>query len=326
MRQRQRATAGPASIWWRTRQSTATGARRRRRPDLEPLESRRLLASIAEISVPSGPVAAPDRITTGPDGNLWFTEFDSGQIGMVNPATQQVTEFPLPQRNAQPFDITAGPDGNVWFTEFNTSQIGMINPGTHKITEYATPTSNAEPYDITAGPTGSDTLWFTEWDSNQIGVINASTGKITEYVIPTPNAVPEGITVGPGGNIWFTETMAGKIGMFDPATGKFTEYALPVATVQPYGITAGAGGIWFTELAGDQIGMIDPDHGCIRCADQHPRAESGADRDHIGARRVPVVHPAGHQPDWNPQSIDRDDYRAGHTDIERRTARNHDGS
>jgi virginiamycin B lyase len=260
MTQRQRSRTG--TIWFRRISSRpASAGARRRRPDLEPLESRRLLATIAEISAPTGLAAGPDRITTGLDNNLYFTEYNSGQIGMVDPATQKVTEFPLPARNSQPFDITAGPDGNIWFTEFATSQIGMLNTATHVITEYSTPTLNAEPYDITAGPKGSDTVWFTEWNVNQIGVMNVGTGKITEYAIPTPGAVPEGITVGPGGNIWFSETMAGRIGMFNPASDKFTEYALGDSTAQPDGITAGAGGIWFTEYAGDQIGMIDPTTG-----------------------------------------------------------------
>ena len=40
-------------------------------------------------------------ITAGPDGNLWFTEISGRQVGMINPATHAITEFPIP---------TASPD------------------------------------------------------------------------------------------------------------------------------------------------------------------------------------------------------------------------
>ena len=248
--------------------------RERRRLDLEPLEPRRLLASISEITVPSGLAAGPDRITAGPGDTLWFTEYNSGQIGVVDAATQKVTEFPLTERNSQPFDITTASNGTIWFTEFTAGQIGTINPSTDKITQYPLSDTEAEPYDITAGPAGSDTVWFTEWNGNQIGEVNVNTGAITEFPIPTSDAEPEGITVGPGGNIWFTEAMAGKIGMFDPATEQFTEYQLAASTSQPDGIAAGPGGIWFTEYAGNQIGLLNPVSGAVVTTINIPVARS----------------------------------------------------
>jgi streptogramin lyase len=244
-----------------SRRTAKRGLARRGLARVEHLESRRLLASISEIPVPAGQRAEPDRITLGPAGNLWFTEYGSGQIGMVNPTTQAVTEFPLSQRNAEPFGITLGSDGNIWFTELNADEIGMINPSTHAISQIPVPTAFAAPYDITAGPNG--TVWFTEWNANQIGMVNLSTQKITEFTIPTSDSVPEGITLGPDGNIWFTESLAGKIGMINTQNDQITEYPLPSLTSQPSEITSGPGGLWFTENAGNQIGMINPATGAF---------------------------------------------------------------
>jgi hypothetical protein len=53
-------------------------------------------------------------ITAGPDGNVWFTEFTTSQIGQITP-DGSVSEFPLPDRTF-PREITAGPDGNLWYT------------------------------------------------------------------------------------------------------------------------------------------------------------------------------------------------------------------
>src|SRR5262245_31930788 len=76
-----------------------------------------------EIGSTSGPVG----ITTGPDGNLWFTEVCASQIGRITP-DGIVTEFPLPYRYSSPQDITTGSDGNLWFNENNGRRIGRITP------------------------------------------------------------------------------------------------------------------------------------------------------------------------------------------------------
>jgi virginiamycin B lyase len=51
-------------------------------------------------------------ITVGPDGNLWFTEANVNQIGLIT-TDGTVTEFALPTQASQPAGITAGPDGNL---------------------------------------------------------------------------------------------------------------------------------------------------------------------------------------------------------------------
>ena len=48
--------------------------------------------------------SGPTSITTGPDGNLWFTEEDS--IGRMT-LTGQISEFPLPPSHRGPLGITA---------------------------------------------------------------------------------------------------------------------------------------------------------------------------------------------------------------------------
>ena len=69
----------------------------------------------------------PAGITSGPDGNIWFTQFSGGRIGRVNPAGK-IDEYQIPTERAGPFDITTGPDGNLWFTEFSANKIGRITP------------------------------------------------------------------------------------------------------------------------------------------------------------------------------------------------------
>jgi hypothetical protein len=51
-------------------------------------------------------------ITGGPDGNIWFGEWDYAKIGQITP-TGVVTEYPV--GGARISGITTGPDGNIWF-------------------------------------------------------------------------------------------------------------------------------------------------------------------------------------------------------------------
>ncbi len=125
-------------------------------------------ASITESPVPTAR-SSPSGITAGPDGNLWFTENGSNQIGRISPSGT-ITEFPVPTAGSQPLGIAAGPSGNLWFTEGLGNQIGRLSPsGT--ITEFPVPTASSSPAGITAGPDGN--LWFTEGLGNQIGRITS---------------------------------------------------------------------------------------------------------------------------------------------------------
>jgi sugar lactone lactonase YvrE len=73
----------------------------------------------------------PTSITTGPDGNLWFTEpgaLDEGgwSIGRITTAGV-ITEFIIPPAGLSvPWGIAAGPDGNLWFTDERDNKIEQI--------------------------------------------------------------------------------------------------------------------------------------------------------------------------------------------------------
>ena len=55
---------------------------------------------------------------------------------MIDTDTDQITEFPVPTPDAQPYGIVEGPDGTIWFTEAGANRIGRINPTTHVIQEF----------------------------------------------------------------------------------------------------------------------------------------------------------------------------------------------
>ncbi len=208
--------------------------------------------AITEFALPTAN-ADPRGIVTGPDGNLWFAEYDAGQIGEINPTTHAITEFSTPTVNSAPECIATGPDGNLWFTEVNANQIGEINPTTHAISEIAVPTANAGLVGITAGADGD--LWFTEANAGQIAEINPTTHAITEFTVPYSGAAPYEIAAGPDGTVWFSDVGSefGAIGV-DTLSAASDHFVL--SQQPPASVTAGTG-FGLTVQADDSSGDLD---------------------------------------------------------------------
>ncbi len=247
---------------------------RRRLLRIEGLEDRCLLSgtsAITEFTLPTPPAYALGAITTGPDGNLWFTEsgfgtYDVAAIGMMNTTTHAVSSYALSSALASPDAIVTGPDGNLWFTESEANKIGMINPTTHAITEFALPKvkgaedNSAFPRGITVGSDGN--LWFSEEFGNEVGEINPTTHAITEYPLPSTLGNGWDITAGPDGNLWFTTrastTGTGYICSISPITHAISAVAIP-ADPSFMWITSGSNGnLWFTQESTEAIGEINP--------------------------------------------------------------------
>jgi virginiamycin B lyase len=99
-------------------------------------------SDIAVFTIPASiALASSFGITTGPDGNLWFTENNANTIGQITPGGM-ITEFTIPTADSGPFGITAGPDGNLWFAEFVGNKIGRITTA-GVITEFTIPTADS---------------------------------------------------------------------------------------------------------------------------------------------------------------------------------------
>src|SRR5437879_13882978 len=56
----------------------------------------------------SGPLG----IVTGPDGNVWFTEFLKNKIGKLD-TNNHITEYKVPTLRSHPNHIIVGGDGNL---------------------------------------------------------------------------------------------------------------------------------------------------------------------------------------------------------------------
>jgi hypothetical protein len=166
-------------------------------------------------------------LTTGSDGNLWFSNVllghGSAAIGRITP-NGVVTEFSVPKVGGNAFALTAAPDGNLWYlAEADVNDVfggvvGRITPA-GALTVFPVP-RNAYVQQLTVGP--DDNLYFsvpTEVDLPRVGLTftGIRIGRITPSGVvveiqpgSASNSSQNGAsafapTVGPDGNLWFPD-------------------------------------------------------------------------------------------------------------------------
>lgn len=213
------------------------------------------VGDIIERRVPGTTTGGLNRVTTGPDGNIWFTDGGNNQIGRMTPAGV-FTGFNLPTPNSGPVDITTGPDGALWFTEFE-GKIGRITTS-GQITEFPlllSPGVNRHPLGITNGPDGA--LWFitdccdpAPGNNGKVGRITTA-GAITLFSVQPGTAPAPGITTGLDGNLWYSASASpsdGRIQRMSPTGVVNGDFPIPTPFSDPSRLVVGPdGNIWFTE-------------------------------------------------------------------------------
>jgi streptogramin lyase len=108
--------------------------------------------------------AAPQAITAGPDGALWFTVPSRRSIGRISTAGT-ISELVLPD-SGDPFAIVSAADGHLWFTEPQANQISRLTT-TGTVTRFLVPTAASRPTHLTVGPDRA--IWFYESAAGKIG-------------------------------------------------------------------------------------------------------------------------------------------------------------
>lgn len=218
-----------------------------------------------EYEVPQ-PDSAPTGITTGPDGNIWFTEQQSqtgdenGNIVRFTFRARRFTAIQIPvgpqnpdyeSGGSQPTEIVNGQDGALWITDAASNQVVRLVPG-----QSQPPTSIATDdatNGITVGP--DHAIWFTDANNPEIGRIAkvGTTWQVSYVQIPSGNAA--GDITSAAGQLWFTSPQDDAVWSLNPGATP-VEHPQPLGS-EPTGIAVGPdGNLWFTENGADEIGRI----------------------------------------------------------------------
>jgi streptogramin lyase len=175
---------------------------------------------VKEYSTGITPGSTPVDITQGPDGNLWFTEFNTGKIGRITPQGV-VTEFALAAPGTGLLSITTD-GGYLWVTGVNDNSIRRILPSqcsTRTLScaqaDFVTTNTgvNGSPISIAPGPDGN--LWFSVNGAAQLGRITPQ-GHISTVFQgidgDTGSFSSQSIAPGPDATLWFTEPASDQLG------------------------------------------------------------------------------------------------------------------
>ncbi|HYK52554.1 MAG TPA: hypothetical protein VEV38_03405 [Candidatus Eremiobacteraceae bacterium] len=204
-------------------------------------------------------------ITTGPDGNVWFSD-NNGDALVRTMMTGKTKSFVLHfTENGNTFSFAplypiTGADGKFYITTDGSDPknggglIGVLTTkGAFKI--YDPPSGdNLGNNGLAVGPDGN--VWFAE--KAHFAKITTA-GVITEFAYPSGEFQNSGAGVvnGPGGKVWFTEYFQHKVANIDPTTDVITEFDVSAAGCSgPQGLTVGTDGLLYFNCSSGSIAKM----------------------------------------------------------------------
>lgn len=234
-----------------------------------------------ETEVPS---RIPEQMAVALDGNgdtdVWFTELNADQIGLLRaaPDGRQLALVEYRCDCVMPKGIALDPDGSIWFTEAMTNRIGRLrldptrpdDPSAAQVTHFAVPSTVAVgngstmPHSIALD--GAGRVWFTEEAAPRIGVLdpalarpNTSAGirEITladnDFGVPP---TPADLAIDRAGTVFWSDEYGDIVGALgaDGSQRHWRPTARQSLTDQPL-LTPG-GDLWFTEAGASLLTRI----------------------------------------------------------------------
>jgi len=223
----------------------------------------------------SSDFSQPHNAVVTPDGKVWVSLNNAHQVGMYDPKTGQVAEYPAV---AVGHTIDVDWKGVIWESgpgafkfDPRTKQSkqyflpkppdGTVAPGKYiDIMALSAAPASGEvcgTYDLAVGK-GND-VWFTCPNPGYVGRLDSETSKIRMFRIPNAGAM-KGIIVDPSGNVWFSSFSDHKLGRIDAKTEEVKLYQPPTAHAGLYGILVdrNTGLLWMSDYEGSHITRFNP--------------------------------------------------------------------
>jgi streptogramin lyase len=179
------------------------------------------------VDLPPG--TAPHFVTSGPDGNIWFTGL-GGFVGTYDLGRREVTLLSEGiSRASVPHAIVSGPDGNLYFTQQEEGRLGRVDPDTQEIERFGRglPPVNRM-HGITVDPDGEH-LWVALQNADALARFNIARERFDELVPFSEESGPHDVRVGPDGErLYVTLQYASKVGEYDLDSGDVREYETPL--------------------------------------------------------------------------------------------------
>jgi virginiamycin B lyase len=207
--------------------------------------------------------SGPNAIVAGPNGTMWFTEFEAGKIGEFFVSNESFREFTIPAKTSWPDSLAIDQFGTIWFSDYFSGKVWSLNTTSGAFEAYQIPTPDAEPLFVLVD--NHHNVWFTEATSYKIGELAYPNYSMSEYALPNSQDEPLEMTLDQNtSTIWVSiaqrTTQAGMIASFNMTSKKFGQiYSPPFSLQDPVGIVLDKyGNVWVSEHRGSSITELDP--------------------------------------------------------------------
>lgn len=132
---------------------------------------------IARIDAETGqatPIDSPTagqgarRVWSDSRGRVWVSEWNAGQLGMYDPATDSWREWKLPGERPQAYAVFVDDRDIVWLSDFGANAIVRFDPATEQFESFGLPSSTASVRQLLGRP---GEVWGAESGVDKIVVI-----------------------------------------------------------------------------------------------------------------------------------------------------------
>ena len=114
------------------------------------------------------PNAAPRRGRADDRGRFWFAEFWGDRIGVFDPGTKSIREFPYSTKYMSAYSVAADRNGEAWGSSTGSDRLVRVNPKTGETTEYLMPVYyDARKVEVDPS-TKTTTIWLPNKNLSQL--------------------------------------------------------------------------------------------------------------------------------------------------------------
>ena len=227
----------------------------------------------------------PLSVVSDYDGNVWFTQTNTGNLGMFNPVTEKFTEYDNPTwpegGRSMMWGIDYAPDGSVWFTDETYDSVWKFSTVTEQYERLSYPSTddNSLPQKLLID--GSQII-INDFTGNKLSIldVNLSDTEVNYLSIPSPldDSVTADFALDENDNIWYTNWLYQQGGIlikfnqndyrddvlnsgeqFLPLVDYIDGYSLPIQLLTPNGVTfSDDGRLWIADTTSSSFFSFDP--------------------------------------------------------------------
>ncbi len=223
---------------------------------------------VREFRIPTE-CTMPLAIVTDPQGNVWFTQTNTGTIAKFDPSTESFTEYENPTwppgARSMMWGIDYSPDGSLLFTEENSDSIWKFSIQDETYSRFNFPMEeDSLPQKLEI--IGSQII-VNDFLGNKITFFEAAElgQEITYKSLPSPvpNSVTSDFTVDKNNNLWYTNWIfqqGGVLVKYNEAGSGIPEvYQLPPGLNTPNGAVSDSNGnVWLADTSSSYFFSFDP--------------------------------------------------------------------